>query len=265
MKQQKASFDCTRMIRNVILWMLVFTASATFQISWVQSEDQNDPISLFNECLHIASMLTHQHLAERKPSEFEIEEIKKRGDEITRKLLIQADVAGQALASEYEESRGRGGTTRAVQLLGFAMRTGIAKSEFLGFAREAILETDLDEPRDPLLTTALEYLGEHGTESDLELMARLDGHVNQTYAQIRDRFAARLKERLSNGNAAGPETADSLGQQAGPTKGNEDEALAESGYKESSGLPVWGLLVIVVAVLGILVLLIRAFSRRRAS
>lgn len=61
---------------------------------------------------------------------------------------------------------------------------------------------------------------------------------------------------LKNGGAQ-------LGQ-SGLTKGNEVKARAESGTKESSGMPVWSLFVTVAAILGVLLFLIRmrVFRRR---
>jgi hypothetical protein len=50
-----------------------------------------------------------------------------------------------------------------------------------------------------------------------------------------------------------------------PNQIAEEESVAESGESEESSFPSWALAVIVVAALGILALLIRAFMRGRAS
>lgn len=218
------------------------------------------PVSLFYQYLNLDGQLSEQGL----PSEGR-EALTKERDRIRDQLLENAEASRKAFVEEYSLRKVRGGKAFQGELMTFSRQTGIAKAEFTEFAREVILETDLSEPRDPLLTTALEYLGEHGEKSDLELMARLDGHVNQTYAQIRDHFAARLKDRLLKGGGAEPKNSDSLRHSAGPSEVKGVADLAESEHKESFGLPFWGLFVIVVAVLGTLIHFIRAILRGRAS
>jgi len=67
------------------------------------------------------------------------------------------------------------------------------------------------------------------------------------------------------GNLRQAEAVDSSVQQVEPTKIPETEPVAESGEAEKSPLPSWLLIVGVVAVLGILLLILRAFLRSRAS
>lgn len=248
------------------LWLMAFAASVVCQIWVFGAEDENDAVRLFKEYLHLDGLLAHQHQAERQPPPHVIEDIKKQRDGIAQELLRNQGTAGPALAREYEESRGRGGAEMPTQLLNFAMQTGIAKPEFLGFAREVVRATDLDAPRDPQLSTALEYLGEHGEEEDLDLMVRLDGHVNQTYAQIRDRHAARLKARLSKGADKGGE--DAPMPQAGPGVAGRDGSVKPAEVAQEAESPSasrWLYAVLPVVVLAVAVLLVRILNRNRRS
>jgi len=226
----------------------------------VRSQDADDFVLLFSKYIDADSRLSEQGIT----PEIRAITIKER-DAILEIILSKPQEAGSSFAKQYLNLKARKSIARQRQLLNFAMQTELARDEFIEFARDAILETDLNAPRDPLLTTALEYLGEHGEESDLEIMARLDDHANPTYAQIRDRFAERLRQRLAKGNDTAAAGVKASKQQTDSAQIPETESVVESGEAEESSLPSWALPVIVVAVLGILAILARAFFRGRAS
>ncbi len=236
---------------------------AVFLVSEIRGQDESsfDPVALFYQYLDLDGQLSEQGL----PIEGR-KALTKERDQIRDLLLANAEASKEAFVEEYSARKARGGKTFQGELMTFSRHTGLAKTEFAEFARDAILETDLSEPREPLLTTAIEYLGEHGVESDLEIMARLDDHVNPTYAKIRDRFAERLKQRLANGNAAVAElVTNSTEPRTVPNQIVENESVVQNGEAGKSSLSSRALVVIVVAVFGILLLFIRAFFRDRAS
>ena len=249
------------MMKGILRTPVLLSFAVLFQVACLFAQESHDlTLKMLSRYIDLRGA-QYQVGIEDSEKEFIVDEM----SHLLRKLLEDKTETGEALISIYQEELKSGGTSFTSEVMKFASHHNLARRDFLEFARDLIDSTDLGEPRDPLLTTALEYLGENGEESDLEVMAKLDGHINPTYTQIRDRFAARLKERLAMDNVVASKAVDSPKQQTEPTQVPKIEFVVKSEREESPRLSTWVIVVAVVAVLGILVLLIRAFLGSRAS
>ena len=157
-----------------------------------QDEEGSKIVDLFYSYIDVDGMLSQEGITPEA-----IASLTNDRDALIDDLLKDREATGSVLAKIYEKEQSLGARGRQTQLMGFAQKTGIGKTQFLGFARKNLETTNLDAASDPLLSVALEYLGEHGDETDLVRMQRIDDHSNSAYLRIRDRYSKQLTNKLS--------------------------------------------------------------------
>lgn len=248
---------------NGLARAVLFVSVGFIYLGSASGQDGEKPVrSLFSEYLELSVSIEGRGLTERQRNL-----VIQMRDDAFENLVNRGVETGRMLVDEYrsEELLGRASIRR--EFMKFSRETGIAKDEFLEFARNAVESADLTVPRDSFLTAALEFLGEHGDKSDLELMKRIDGHSNPTYAQVRDRYAARLEERLSLENRADQQSnVQGTLAEAYQNKDGEVENHSETRVGGNfSNLPIWSLFAIVVSIIVMLGLVIRRQRSQRRS
>lgn len=168
------------------------------------------------------------------------------------RAIIRSKLGDQRSGFEYLQ----------LQAIAFAIGDSDLETDVL---REAIASLTKGQMEPLSESIIVERFAIRATRKDMELLQRVLESGNLQLPGTAKGIELLLNDLLLDDDAAAPEVVDSSKEVKEPKESEKIESPAGSEIAELSRLPIWTLVVTVVAVLGILTLLLRAFLRGRAS
>jgi len=183
-------------------------------------------------------------------------------DELFAKLVALEPTTSQVLLQIIE---GDSSANVKGQAIIFLRDSGIGVPEVIESIRRFVnLEQESRSKR--LLSLSISYLEKHGSEQDLAMLEDLANRSSGSLSYFSNNAKENLRRRLSEVGVRAGELSENFEADKSPAPGEQRAPPVKSNYEGRLDLviaPSWPFVVGAIAVLGILLMLLRAFLRGR--